>query len=123
MDADAFWELIERSRQETSDQDARLEWLLEQLTRRPAAEIVDFQDWVGARTTLLSIWASQSSSPAASAWVRRAAWMRAQVPSVCQRRRQPVPLLVGELESPVHACLYRITGTDPNSPNDPRNAR
>jgi site-specific DNA recombinase len=41
-----------------------------------------------ARTTLESIWASQSSSPAPSAWVRRAASIRAQVPSVCQRAKR-----------------------------------
>ena len=35
--------------------------------------------------TLASIWASQSSSPAPSAWVRKAASILAQVPSVCQR--------------------------------------
>ena len=46
MDSDGFWELIERSRQATSDQLARLQWLQEQLTRQPTAEIVDFQVWV-----------------------------------------------------------------------------
>jgi Protein of unknown function (DUF4240) len=46
MDSDGFWELIERSRQETSDQLARLQWLQEQLARQPTAEIVDFQVWV-----------------------------------------------------------------------------
>lgn len=43
MDVDGFWELIERSRQETSDRVARLDWLVDQLTRQPTAEIVEFQ--------------------------------------------------------------------------------
>jgi hypothetical protein len=46
MDADGFWKLIERSRQETGDPDARLRWLQQQLVCQPTAEIVDFQVWV-----------------------------------------------------------------------------
>lgn len=46
MDLDAFWELIERSRQETSSPAARLQWLQEQLVRQPTVEIVDFQIWI-----------------------------------------------------------------------------
>jgi hypothetical protein len=46
MDVDAFWELIERSRQEAGDQDVRLGWLQRQLAQQPAAEIVDFQVWL-----------------------------------------------------------------------------
>jgi hypothetical protein len=38
-----------------------------------------------------------------------------------QQRRKPLPLLVGDLKSPVHAGFYRTTCTRPNSPNDPRN--
>lgn len=45
MDVDGFWELIERSRQETSDPQARLRWL-ERLAQQPAAELVDFQVWL-----------------------------------------------------------------------------
>jgi Protein of unknown function (DUF4240) len=43
MNLDGFWELLERSRQETDNQDARLEWLTTQLAQQPTAEIVDFQ--------------------------------------------------------------------------------
>ena len=46
MDGDGFWELIERSRQEVSDPQARLEWLQRQLAQQPTAEIVDFQVWL-----------------------------------------------------------------------------
>ena len=46
MDGDGFWELIERSRQETSDPHARLAWLQQQLAQQPTAEIVDFQVWL-----------------------------------------------------------------------------
>jgi Protein of unknown function (DUF4240) len=43
MNVEAFWELIERSRQATSDPQARVEWLQRQLAQQPAAKIVDFQ--------------------------------------------------------------------------------
>jgi hypothetical protein len=43
MNVDTFWELIEQSRREISDPHSRLEWLITQLARQPAAEIVDFQ--------------------------------------------------------------------------------
>jgi Protein of unknown function (DUF4240) len=56
MDVDAFWELIERSRQETSDQDARLEWLQRQLARQPTAEIVDFQVWLDRARRRADTW-------------------------------------------------------------------
>jgi Protein of unknown function (DUF4240) len=46
MDLDEFWGLIEQSRQETSDPDARLQWLQDQLARQPTAEIIDFQLWI-----------------------------------------------------------------------------
>jgi hypothetical protein len=46
MDVAAFWELIERSRQEASDPQARLGWLQRQLAQQPTAEIVDFQIWL-----------------------------------------------------------------------------
>jgi hypothetical protein len=40
MDVNAFWELIERSRQETGDPQARLGWFQRQLAQQPTAEIV-----------------------------------------------------------------------------------
>jgi hypothetical protein len=46
MNIDAFWELIERSRQETSDPHARLRWLEQQLAQKPVSEIVDFKVWL-----------------------------------------------------------------------------
>jgi hypothetical protein len=46
MDVAAFWELIKRSRQESSDPPARLGWLQRQLAQQPTTEIVDFQVWL-----------------------------------------------------------------------------
>ena len=46
MDVDAFWELIERSRQKASEPPARLGWLQRQLVQQPTTEIVDFQVWL-----------------------------------------------------------------------------
>jgi hypothetical protein len=43
MEMDSFWHLIEGSWRHTADPDVRLEWLTAQLSRLPAAEIVDFQ--------------------------------------------------------------------------------
>ncbi|MFI6795291.1 DUF4240 domain-containing protein [Streptosporangium canum] len=45
MDADAFWELIERSGREAGTKDGRLAWLDGELSRRSAEEIVGFQTW------------------------------------------------------------------------------
>jgi hypothetical protein len=56
MDVDAFWSLIERSRQEAGDPDARLEWLQRQLARQPAAEIVDFQVWLDRARRRADTW-------------------------------------------------------------------
>jgi Protein of unknown function (DUF4240) len=56
MDVDAFWELIERSRQETGDQDARLEWLQRQLAWQRTAEIVDFQVWLDRARRRADTW-------------------------------------------------------------------
>jgi hypothetical protein len=97
-----------------------------------------------ARTTVESTWAAQSSFPAPSAWVRNAASMRTQVPpgrpgpdpeqdavedlAVVapaptplgrhrrQQRRQQRPLLVGDLESPVHGRLlpHHLDPTQPH---------
>ncbi|MFI9561593.1 DUF4240 domain-containing protein [Nonomuraea endophytica] len=43
MDIEAFWDLIERSGAEHSTRQARLEWLENELSRRPLEEIVDYQ--------------------------------------------------------------------------------
>jgi hypothetical protein len=56
MDLDAFWELIERSRQETSNPAARLQWLQEQLVRQPTVEIVDFQIWIDRLRRRVDTW-------------------------------------------------------------------
>ncbi|MFF5211400.1 DUF4240 domain-containing protein [Streptosporangium sp. NPDC000396] len=45
MDADAFWELIERSGREADTKDGRLAWLDGELSRCSAEEIVDFETW------------------------------------------------------------------------------
>jgi len=47
MNVEAFWELIERSRQATSDPHPRRRWLERQLARQAAAEIVDFEILLG----------------------------------------------------------------------------
>ncbi|MGN9839245.1 DUF4240 domain-containing protein [Nonomuraea sp. H19] len=46
MDIDGFWNLIEQSARETEGKEARLRWLQEQLARRSAEEIIDFQSWI-----------------------------------------------------------------------------
>jgi Protein of unknown function (DUF4240) len=46
MDVDGFWELIERSRPEANDPQARLGWLQRQLAKHSTAEIVDLQIWL-----------------------------------------------------------------------------
>ncbi|MET7326731.1 DUF4240 domain-containing protein [Nonomuraea sp. NPDC005650] len=46
MDMDEFWNLIERSARETDGREERLRWLEEQLARRSAEEIIDFQAWI-----------------------------------------------------------------------------
>jgi hypothetical protein len=59
MNVDSLWELIERSRQATSDPRARLEWLERQLAQRPLAEIVDFQlllDQIRKRADTWQMW-------------------------------------------------------------------
>jgi hypothetical protein len=43
MDMSAFWGLVERSRDETPDQDERLEWLASRLAALPPGDIADFQ--------------------------------------------------------------------------------
>ncbi|MET8861531.1 DUF4240 domain-containing protein [Nonomuraea sp. NPDC004580] len=45
MDLDEFWELIERSGRETDTRDARVAWLVDELSRRPVEEIIDYDVW------------------------------------------------------------------------------
>ncbi|MFI6478669.1 DUF4240 domain-containing protein [Nonomuraea sp. NPDC050663] len=45
MDVDGFWDLVERSAQESSNREDRVAWLEDQLSRLPAEEIVDFKAW------------------------------------------------------------------------------
>ncbi|GAA4103019.1 DUF4240 domain-containing protein [Nonomuraea soli] len=45
MDVDGFWDLVERSAQESSNREDRVAWLEDQLSRLPAEEIVDFEAW------------------------------------------------------------------------------
>ncbi|GAA0927309.1 DUF4240 domain-containing protein [Nonomuraea longicatena] len=45
MDLDGFWELVERSAEETGSRSARLEWLARRLSALPAEEIVDYECW------------------------------------------------------------------------------
>ncbi|MEV0996625.1 DUF4240 domain-containing protein [Nonomuraea sp. NPDC050202] len=45
MDVDEFWDLIERSGRETDTREARVAWLVDELSRRPVEEIIDFEIW------------------------------------------------------------------------------
>ncbi|WP_345573390.1 DUF4240 domain-containing protein [Nonomuraea rosea] len=45
MDIDEFWHLIEHSARHRPNE-ARLRWLEQQLVRRSAEEIIDFQSWI-----------------------------------------------------------------------------
>ncbi|MCP2273622.1 Protein of unknown function (DUF4240) [Actinokineospora diospyrosa] len=42
MTDDAFWQLISRTTEQAGDRDEQSEWLAEELTRLPVAEVVDF---------------------------------------------------------------------------------
>ena len=46
MDADGFWERVERSARETRTRQERLDWLREHLSRLTAEEIVDYDMWL-----------------------------------------------------------------------------
>ncbi|MEV4562620.1 DUF4240 domain-containing protein [Nonomuraea sp. NPDC049419] len=45
MDVDEFWDLIERSGRETDTREARVAWLVDELSRRPVEEIIDYDVW------------------------------------------------------------------------------
>ncbi|MEV4218104.1 DUF4240 domain-containing protein [Nonomuraea sp. NPDC049725] len=45
MDIEEFWHLIERSAQHRPNE-ARLQWLQQELTRRPVEDIIDFESWI-----------------------------------------------------------------------------
>ncbi|NUW30159.1 DUF4240 domain-containing protein [Nonomuraea sp. SMC257] len=45
MDVDDFWGLIERSGVEAGRRKARVAWLVDELSRRPVEEIVDYEVW------------------------------------------------------------------------------
>ncbi|MFI6918637.1 DUF4240 domain-containing protein [Nonomuraea spiralis] len=45
MDVDDFWDLIERSGRETDTRRARVSWLVDELSRRPVEEIIDYHIW------------------------------------------------------------------------------
>ncbi|MGW2214069.1 DUF4240 domain-containing protein [Nonomuraea sp. NPDC001684] len=45
MDIDGFWDLVERSAQETATRQERVSWLEEHLSRLSAEEIVDYEAW------------------------------------------------------------------------------
>jgi hypothetical protein len=45
MDVDGFWELVERSAEETGGRAARLAWLERRLSALPAEEIADYESW------------------------------------------------------------------------------
>ncbi|SNS87264.1 Protein of unknown function [Streptosporangium subroseum] len=56
MDADAFWEMIERSDRETGARQERLAWLDAELSLRSAEEIADFSMWWISATSRLCAW-------------------------------------------------------------------
>ncbi|MFI9550392.1 DUF4240 domain-containing protein [Nonomuraea endophytica] len=45
MDVDGFWDVVERSAQKTESRPERLDWLVSYLSRLPAEEVVDYQEW------------------------------------------------------------------------------
>ncbi|SEU36996.1 DUF4240 domain-containing protein [Nonomuraea wenchangensis] len=45
MDVDEFWDLIERSGRETDTRSTRVAWLVDELSRRPVEEIIDYDVW------------------------------------------------------------------------------
>ncbi|GAA4965012.1 hypothetical protein HD597_008911 [Nonomuraea thailandensis] len=45
MDVDEFWDLIERSGRETDTREARVAWLVDELSQRPVEEIIDYDIW------------------------------------------------------------------------------
>ncbi|GAA3242334.1 DUF4240 domain-containing protein [Nonomuraea helvata] len=45
MDVDEFWDLIERSGRETDTRRTRVAWLVDDLSRRPVEEIIDYHIW------------------------------------------------------------------------------
>lgn len=45
MDVDGFWDLVERSAEETRDKGERVKWLKEHLSGLSAEEIVDYHTW------------------------------------------------------------------------------
>ncbi|YCK42256.1 DUF4240 domain-containing protein [Actinomadura sp. ATCC 39365] len=50
MDIDGFWELIERSGRAAGTKDARLAWMLEELSGRSPEELIDYQcQWTGVQ--------------------------------------------------------------------------
>ena len=45
MDVDDFWNLVELSNCETDSRNARVTWLVDELSRRPVQEIIDYHAW------------------------------------------------------------------------------
>ncbi len=61
MTDDAFWDLIGRTVEQPGDRDERTEWLTEELTRLPVAQIVDFARRLSAvrrRADTWTMWAA-----------------------------------------------------------------
>lgn len=56
MDIDEFWRLIEQSAREADGKESRLRWLDEQLARRSAEEIVDFDAWIFMARRKVDTW-------------------------------------------------------------------
>jgi hypothetical protein len=59
VDLEGFWALIERSGQQTADPEDRVDWLIDALAGRPAADIVDFQlrlDELRDRADTYALW-------------------------------------------------------------------
>jgi hypothetical protein len=59
MDQDAFWELIDRSREHSPSPEARVAWLRDALARRPLADVAGFQicqDRTRLRSDTYALW-------------------------------------------------------------------
>lgn len=66
MDQDAFWELVDRSREHSPSPEARVAWLQDALARRPLADVAGFQicqDRTRLRSDTYALWGPAPQRP------------------------------------------------------------
>lgn len=69
MDQDAFWELVDRSREHSPSPEARVAWLQDALALRPLADVAGFQicqDRTRLRSDLRPLGAGSPEAPPSS---------------------------------------------------------